>query len=124
MRISPRFYGLPSEEIGRLVEEAARYAEQDQGRRQDIEAGIKADNMVRAARRTIDEGGADVDISLVEEAERGILQVQTALASGDSQEIKSKTEELEKLVKALYRQAKDRKREQERLAFAKPGVRR
>ncbi|MFQ5873114.1 MAG: molecular chaperone DnaK [Dehalococcoidia bacterium] len=123
LRVSPRFYGLPGEEIGRMIEEAARYAEDDQRRRQEVEIGIKADNMVRAARQTIEEGGEDVDISLVDEVERGILQVQAALASGDSEEIKSRTEELEKAVKALYRRTKERKREQERVAFEKPGVR-
>ncbi|MFQ5886462.1 MAG: Hsp70 family protein, partial [Anaerolineae bacterium] len=124
LRISPHFYGLPGEEIGRMIEEAERYTTEDQRRRQEVEIGIKADNMVRAAHQTIEEAGEDVDISLVDEVEEGILQVQAALASGDSQEIKSKTEALEKRVKALYRQTKDRKREQERLAFAKRGVRR
>ena len=102
LRISPRFYGLPGEEIGRMIEEAEKYAEEDQRRRAEAEIGIKADNMVRAARQAIEENGLNGDLSLADEVERGILEVQGALAGGDSGEIDSRTEELEKLVKALY----------------------
>jgi molecular chaperone DnaK len=101
LRISPRFYGLPGDEIGRMITEAQRYAEEDQRRRAEVEIGIKADNMVRAARQAIEEGGADGDLPLANEMERGIVQVQAALASGDSEQIESRTRELEKLVKAL-----------------------
>ena len=103
LRISPRFYGLPGDEIGRMIEEAQRYAEEDQRRRAEVEIGMKADNMVRAARQAIEEGGADGDLPLADEMERGIVQVQAALASGDSEQIESRTQELEKLVKALRR---------------------
>jgi len=58
--------------------------------------------MVRAARQAIEENGLNGDLSLADEVERGILEVQGALAGGDSGEIDSRTEELEKLVKALY----------------------
>jgi len=113
LRISPRFYGLPREEIGRMVEEAQKYAGEDTIRREEVEIGIKADNMVRAARQTMEEAGGDVDSFLVDDVERKILEVQTAVATGHSQEIKSRTEELEKLVKALHRETKDKKREKE-----------
>ena len=103
LRISPRFYGLPGDELGRMVEDAHRYAEEDQRRREEVEIGIKADNMVRAARQASEEAGPIGDLCLADEVERGILQVQAALASGDSEEVKSRTEELEKLAKALHR---------------------
>jgi molecular chaperone DnaK len=103
LRISPRFYGLPRDELGRMVEEAQRYAEEDQRRRAEVEIGIKANNMVRAAQQAVEEGGLNGELFLADEVEMGILQVQAALASGDSGEIKSRTEELEKLAKALHR---------------------
>jgi hypothetical protein len=68
-----------------------------------VEIGIKADNMVRAARQASEEGGVDGDLPLADEIERGIVQVQAAFASGDSEQIESRTQELEKLVKALRR---------------------
>jgi molecular chaperone DnaK len=103
LRISPRFYGLPGDELGRMIEEAERNAEEDQRRRAEVEIGIKADNMVRAARQASEEGGVDGDLPLADEIERGIVQVQAAFASGDSEQIESRTQELEKLVKALRR---------------------
>ena len=103
LRISPRFYGLPGDELGRMIEEAERNAEEDQRRRAEVEIGIKVDNMVRAARQASEEGGVDGDLPLADEIERGIVQVQAALASGDSEQIESRTQELEKLVKALRR---------------------
>ena len=101
LRISPRFYGLPHAELSRMIEEAQRYAEEDQRRRAEVAIGIKADNMVRAARQASEEAGVDGDLPFADEIERGIVQVQAALASGDSEDIESRTEELEKLVKAL-----------------------
>lgn len=55
---------------------------------------------------------------------RLILQVQTAVASGYSEELRTRTEELEKLVKALHREAKAGTRGQERLAYVERGAER
>jgi molecular chaperone DnaK len=112
LRISPRFYGLPGEEISRMVEEAERYAEEDERRRAEVEIGVKADNMVRAARQAIEERGPKADLSLADEVERGILEVQAALAGGDSEEIRSRTEELEWPIKALLGKTKEKKQRQ------------
>jgi len=109
LRISPRFYGLPGEEISRMIEEAERYAEKDQRQRQEVEIGIKADNMVRAARQAMEESSPNAQPSLADEVERGILEVQAAVTGGASKEIKSRTEEMERLVKALYEEAKEEK---------------
>jgi len=111
VRVSPRFYGLPEEEIARMFEEARRFSHDDQKRREEVEISIRADNMVRAARQTTDEAGATANLDLVDEVERAILEVQTALTGGDSTEIKSRTEALEKQIKVLYRQIKQQKRE-------------
>ena len=108
LRISPRFYGLPKEEIDRMMEEAQRYAEEDRKRREKVEIGIKADNMIRAARQTIEEADVMGNLELIDEVEKAVLEVQTALASGDSAEIKSRTEALEKQVKVLYRQIRQK----------------
>lgn len=105
-----------------MIEEAQRYAEEDQRRRQEVEGGIRADNMVRAARQAIEEDGDDAEPFLADEIERGILQVQTAFATGDSEELRARTEELEKLVRALHREAKAGTRGQERLVYVERGA--
>jgi molecular chaperone DnaK len=109
LRISPRFYGLPGEEISRMIEEAERYAEEDERRRQEVEIGIKADNMVRAARQAMEESEPKGDLALADDVERRIPEVQAALAGGDSEEIRSTAEELEKLIKTLYGETKEKK---------------
>jgi len=101
MRISPRFYGLPEEEIARMVEEAVRFSDDDQKQREEVEINIKADNMVLAAQQTIEEADSEANLDLVDEVEKAILEVQTALASGDSAELKSRTEALENEVRLL-----------------------
>jgi len=110
VRVSPRFYGLPEEEIARMVEQAKGFSQDDQKRREEVEISIKADNMVRAARQTIEEAGVMANLELIDEVEKAVLEVQTALASGDSAEIKTRTEALEKQVKVLNRQIKQQKR--------------
>jgi len=50
--------------------------------------------MVQAARQTINETDATVNLEMVDEVEKAILEVQTALATGDNTEIKSMTEAL------------------------------
>jgi len=104
VRVSPRFYGLPQQELARMVEEAARFSVDDRKRQEGVKISIKADNIVRAARQTI--VGADVtsNLKLIDQVEKAILEVQAALASGDSAEVKSRTEALEKEIKALYQQ--------------------
>jgi len=109
VRVSPRFYGLPEEEIARMVEEAKRFSQDDQKRREEVEISIKADNMVRAARQTIEEADVTTNVELIDEVEKAILEVQAALSGEDSTEIKSRTEALEKQVKVLYRQTKQKR---------------
>lgn len=107
LRISPRFYGLPKEEIDRMVQEAKKHAERDRKEYEEIETGIKADNMIRAGRRIIEDAGEDVDASLVDEVEKAILELKSALAGGNMEEIRSKTGELEEQIKALDRRIKE-----------------
>ena len=104
VRVSPRFYGLPQEEIARMVEDAARFSEDDRKRRQEVEIGIKADSVVRAARQSIAEADVTASLKLMQEVEKAILEVQQAVADGDSTEVKLRTEALEKEIKALYQQ--------------------
>jgi len=110
IRIGSKFSGLPQEEMDRMVKEAQAHAEEDKKQREETEMNIAADSMIAAAEHLLDEAGAEVDISLVEEVERGILEIRAALASGDSQEIKSRTEALKKPAEKLSREIKRIKR--------------
>ncbi len=95
---------LSSEEIERMLEEAKIYAEGDKRRREEVEIGIKADNLIYAAEK-IDEQTEDrVNEAQLEELEARVLEVKAALASGDSELIKSRTQDLQELVKELYKE--------------------
>ncbi len=93
---------LSSEEIERMLEEAKIYAEEDKRRREEVEIGIKADNLIYAAEKIAEQAGDRLDGTQLEELEAKILEVKAALASGDSEAIKSKTQDLQELVKELY----------------------
>ena len=116
LRISPRFYGLQKEELECMIEEAERYAAEDQRQREEVEINITANNMIRAANEALDEAGENAPTALRDEVEEGVLRVRAALADADGQETKTKTEELEGKVKALSRAMEDKKRKEKRSA--------
>lgn len=109
MRItSPK--ALSEEEVKRMIEEAQAYAEEDRKQREEVEIRIQGDSMIHAAQMTMEEAARRLDETKVEEIEKAILKVKTALANDDSQEIKSKTEELEELIRALHEEIKRREK--------------
>jgi len=111
LRISPRFYGLPRKELNRMIKEGKAYAVRDQQEREEIEVGMKARNMIQAGEQIIGEAGEAVSPCLIEEVEKGILELKTALASGRIDEIKSKTGELETHIRSLDKTVKESRRE-------------
>lgn len=109
MRItSPK--ALSEEEVKRMIEEAQAYAEEDRKQQEEVEIRIQGDSMIHAAQMTMEEAARRLDETKVEEIEKAILKVKTALANDDSQEIKSKTEELEELIRALHEEIKRREK--------------
>ncbi|MDO9579916.1 MAG: Hsp70 family protein, partial [Bacteroidales bacterium] len=93
---------LSSEEIERMLEEAKVYAEEDKRRREEVEIGIKADNLIYAAEEIAEQTGDRLDVTQLEELEARVLEVKGALASGDSDVVRLKTQDLQELVKELY----------------------
>jgi len=92
---------LSSEEIGRMLEEAKIYAEEDKRRREEVETGIKADNLIYAAEKIAQQAEDRLNEAELQELEARVLEVKAALASGDSGVIKLKTQELQELLKEL-----------------------
>ena len=118
VRISPRFYGLPIEEIDRMIKEAEKYAAEDEKQRQEVETGIKANNMIRAGRQVIEDIEKETSYKqlpdeiafLIEDVEKAMLDVREALSGKDYADIRSGTEELEKRIKMLDRVIKENRR--------------
>ena len=95
---------LSSEQINRMIEEAKIYAEEDKRKREEVEINIKADNLIYAAEKTAGQVGDKLDETSLEELEVRVLEVRGALASGDSELIKLKSQELQELLRELYRE--------------------
>jgi len=93
---------LSQEEIGRMIEEAKVYAEEDKRRREEIQIGIKADNLIYAAEKIVEQAADRLDDSQLAKIEAKVLAVKAALASGDIEVIGLKTEELQEVARELY----------------------
>jgi len=99
---------LSEEEVERMIKDAQVYAEEDKRQKEKVGIGIRADNMITATEMAIQEVKDKVDNNQIERLEKAIFKLKAALASGDFQQIKSKTEELEELIKSLYTEIKNK----------------
>ena len=112
IRISPRYYGLPADEIRRMAEEASGFRESDEKERGDARAVIIASNTAMEVRRLIEEfGGADEGMHNVagggaaedalKRVRAALLGLERAVSEGGSELIREKTVLLEKQMSAL-----------------------
>ncbi|MBC8343395.1 MAG: molecular chaperone DnaK [Bacteroidetes bacterium] len=92
---------MSDEQIKASIEDAEKYAEEDDIRTLRIRSGILAENMIAAAKLVIDEHEGNMSADDIQDIERNIVQVQDALASGEQEMIKSKTDKLKKLIKFI-----------------------
>lgn len=93
---------LDPQEIERLTQEAKEQAEQDKGKRERVRAGIEADNLITAAEKDLEELDNPQTNPQVESLVKAMSQVQEALASGVTANIKARSGELLKLLEASH----------------------
>ena len=98
----------PSEEaVGRLLGESRKRMESDRRKREEIEAAIRAENLIRAAEQLIDEASqiapaqAAAEQLLQEAAETAVSAVRDALATGQADQIITSGKALESSLKKL-----------------------
>lgn len=101
--------GLSDEEIQRMVNDAERFAEEDEQRFKDIETRNTADSMVYQSEKALRENGDKIDAESKEKVEAAIAALKTSLDGSDTEDIKAKTEDLTQAFYAvsskLYEQA-------------------
>ncbi len=101
--------GLNDDEIDRMVHDAETHAEEDQKRKELVEARNHAEAMVHSVEKMLEEHGDKVSDEEKGEIEAKIADVRTALASEDAAEIGAKMEALGqasmKLGEAVYKDA-------------------
>jgi len=93
--------GLSKEEIERMQKEAELHAEEDNKRRELIEAKNGADQLVYTVEKTIKDLGDKADAGDVQKAEAAKEKVKKAAEGDNLEEIKAATEELTQIVQQL-----------------------
>lgn len=105
--------GLSDEEIDKMVKDAEAHAEEDRLAKEKVESRNMAENMIHAARKSIEELGDKVEEQEKTDVEAAIADVEEAL-KGDSKEvIDEKTQKLTevagKLAERVYKQSAEQK---------------
>jgi molecular chaperone DnaK len=100
---------LSKEEIEQKIKEAEKFAEEDKRRREEAELRNEADSLVYTSEKTLKELGDKVPKDVKERVEKASGALKDALQKGDIADIKSKLEELRKVIQevgaAVYQQA-------------------
>ena len=99
--------GLSEDEIDKMVKEAEANAESDKKKRENIDAKNQADSMIHSAEKNLKEFGDKVSDQEKNAIESDIKNLKDAIASDDSEKIKSGLEALTqssmKLGEAMYK---------------------
>ena len=102
--------GLSDDEITNMVTDAEKHAEEDQKRRESVEAKNMAENMVYQTEKLLKEQEEKISGDNKTKVEAAIEELKTAIKSDDAEEIKAKMDALNKEMQAisadLYAQAK------------------
>src|SRR5688572_2024815 len=101
--------GLSEEEIKRMEEDAAQYADEDRKVRELVDARNSADGMVHSVKKSLTEHGDKLEADEKEKIEAALKNVEEVLKSDDKAEIEAKTEALmlasQKLGEKMYADA-------------------
>ncbi len=99
---------LSEDDIKNMVNDAEKYAEEDKKRKESVEIRNQADSMIYQAEKTIKDLGDKADKTQVDNLQKGIEELRTAMGGNDTDEIKNKLEAVTKplyeLTSAMYQQ--------------------
>lgn len=100
---------LSKEEIEKKVKEAEMHAEEDKKRQEEIEIRNNADSIIYTSEKTLEELGDKVDAEKKSKVEGLAKELKEIIAGDDLEAIKTKTDELNKIVQeigaAIYQEA-------------------
>lgn len=98
--------GLSEEEIQRMEEDAAKYADEDKKLRELVDARNAADGMVHSVKKSLTEHGDKLDADEKAKIEAAIKDVEDVMKEGDKETIEAKTNALmeasQKLGEKVY----------------------
>lgn len=93
--------GLSKEEVEKMQQDAESHADEDQKRRDEIEAKNNADNLAYTAEKTLRENKDKIPEELNTEVEGKVAAVRSALAGSDVEAIKKASRELSEVLQKL-----------------------
>lgn len=93
--------GLSDEDINRMVEDAERFAEEDEKRLKEIEIRNAADSMIYQADKTLRENEEKIDTDTRSQIEKARDDLKEALEGDNLEEIESRTQALTEAVFAF-----------------------
>jgi molecular chaperone DnaK len=100
--------GLSKEEIDRMVKDAEANAESDKKKRESVDAKNEGDSLVYSTEKTLKELGDKVSASDKSSIEAALNELNEALKSDNTEDIKKKTEALKqasyKIAEEVYKQ--------------------
>lgn len=92
---------MSKEDINKAVEEAERYAEEDKKRKEEVDIKNQAENMVFQCEKALTDFGDKVSESDKAPVQSKIDELKKAIDSGNTSEMKAKTDELQKVIYEL-----------------------
>jgi molecular chaperone DnaK len=108
---------LSEDEIDQKVKEAEIHAEEDKKRQEEVQIRNDADSMIYTSEKTLEELGDKVQADQKTRIEELVKELRELVAGDDLDAIKSKTEELTKVVQevgaAIYQQAQQAQEQQQ-----------
>ncbi|UCE15038.1 MAG: molecular chaperone DnaK [Candidatus Heimdallarchaeota archaeon] len=93
--------GLSEDDFQRMVDEAAKYEEEDSQRLEEAETRNKADSLVYQSEKLLKDLADQIDADLRSKAENKIESLKNIINSGSITEIKKESEELEQITHEL-----------------------
>src|SRR3989304_1454162 len=100
---------LQKEEKERLIKDAQQFADQDKKKREEAEIRNNADSLVYTADRTKADLAGKISEEQTSKVDAAVAALKDALASNDMAQVKSKSEELQKVLQeigtVIYQQA-------------------
>ncbi|MFN2431464.1 MAG: molecular chaperone DnaK [Gemmatimonadota bacterium] len=89
--------GLSEQEIDKMVKDAESHAEEDRRRREEVETRNRADSLVFEVEKFVSESGDKLSGDLKSKLEAGVERVKAALKGSDAGEVRSASEDLQRL---------------------------
>jgi molecular chaperone DnaK len=100
---------LSNEEKERLIREAEQFQEQDRKKKEEAETRNTADSLIYTAERTKSDLAGKISAEETSKIDAAVTELKNALASNDMAAVKSKSEELQKVLQEVgtkvYQQA-------------------